>query len=290
MPKNKNNIPVNSMTDGFSQGISVDRIRIKNADFITAQQYEEARSSHRDDGHTFHIVEKGALHIEIDFQKYEIEAPSVVYMHPSQVHRILDFQEITVCSLAIKNENLNPDYLKFLEEIAPAKPLKLTQETYLIFSDIFSLCLSFSIHKNHKLHFPLLKDSCNTLVAFLTLQFLNQSKPDVNLSRFEIVTKGFKQLLERNFHTLKRPYEYAGKLNISTAYLNECIKNTTGFSVTRNIHDRVILEAKRLLHHTGKSVKEIAFELGYEDYPYFSRTFTKATGMSALSFRNKNHD
>jgi len=288
MPKNKKNIPVNSMADNSSQGISIDRITIKNSDFLSTQQYEEARSSHRDDGHTFHVIEQGALHIEIDFQKYEIKAPSVVYMHPSQVHRILDFENITVCSLAIKNENLNPDYLKFLEEIAPAKPLKLTKEINLVFLDIFSLCLNFSVQKNHKLYFPLLKDSCNTLVAFLTSQFLNQSKPDVNLSRFEIVTKGFKQLLEKNYDTLKRPCEYANKLNISTPYLNECIKNTTGFSATRNIQYRVILEAKRLLYHTDKSVKEIAFQLGYEDYPYFSRTFTKATGMSALSFRNKN--
>ena len=48
--------------------------------------------------------------------------------------------------------------------------------------------------------------------------------------------------------------------------------------------------AKRLLYHTDKSVKEIAFELGYDDYPYFSRLFTKSTGMSALTFRNKRHD
>jgi AraC-like DNA-binding protein/mannose-6-phosphate isomerase-like protein (cupin superfamily) len=290
MPKNNKNIPVNSMADNFSQGISIDKISIKRSDFKTAQQYEDATQSHRDEGHTFHIVEKGAVLIEIDFKKYKIIAPSVVYMHPNQVHRILDFKNITVCSLAIKNENLNPEYLKYLEKIAPAKPLLLTREANSIVSDTFSLCLNFSIQKSNKLYYPLLKDSCNTLVAFLTSQFLNQNKSESNLSRFEIVAKSFKQLLETNYRAFKRPGEYAKKLNISTPYLNECVKNTTGDSVSQLIQNRIILEAKRLLYHTDKSVKEIAFELGYVDYPYFTRLFTKATGMSALSFRNKNHD
>lgn len=281
MSKNNQNIPVNSMDDDACQGISIDKISMEKADFT---------HSHRDEGHTFHIVEKGTVHIEIDFNKYEISAPSVVYMHPNQVHRILDFENITICSLSLKDENLNPDYLKLLEEITPTKPLELNDENNLILSDIFDLCLNFSIQKNNKLHYSLLKDSCNTLVAFLISQFMDQTKPEANLSRPEIITKAFRQLLEKNYITSKSPGEYAERLNISTSYLNECVKNTTGSSVSQYIMDRVVLEAKRLLYHTDKSVKEISFELGYEDYPYFSRIFTKATGMSALSFRNKNHE
>ena len=89
---------------------------------------------------------------------------------------------------------------------------------------------------------------------------------------------------------MKSPSEYADKLNLSTAYLNECVKNTTGYSVSYHIQQRVILEAKRLLYYSDKSVKEIAAELGYDDYPYFSRLFTKIAGITALAFRNKNLD
>jgi AraC-like DNA-binding protein len=96
--------------------------------------------------------------------------------------------------------------------------------------------------------------------------------------------------LERDFLTAKRPTEYAQKLNISTSYLNECVKYTTGHPVSFHLQQRVILEAKRFLYYSEKSVKEIADELGYDDYPYFSRLFTKVTGMSALAFRNKNRD
>ncbi len=278
------------MTDNFSQGIAIDKISIKKSDFKTEQQFEEAAQSHRDEGHTFHIVEKGSVLIEIDFQKYKINAPAVVYMHPNQVHRILDFTNMTVCSLAIKNENLNSDYLKFLEEIAPAKPLALKKNVSTNIFETVSLCLNFSKQNDNKLYHLLLKDSCNTLVALIISVFLSQEKSLNKLSRVELITKSFQQLLEKNYCTIKRPAEYAKLLNISTHYLNESIKNTTGSSVSQHIQVRIILEAKRLLYHTDKSVKEIAFELGYDDYPYFSRLFTKTTGMSALTFRNKRHD
>jgi YesN/AraC family two-component response regulator len=89
---------------------------------------------------------------------------------------------------------------------------------------------------------------------------------------------------------MKRPADYAEVLNISVAYLNECVKNVTGFSVSHHIQQRIILEAKRLLYHSDNSVKEIAAELGYDDYPYFSRLFVKVAGITALTFRSKNHD
>ena len=283
-------VPVTSMADGLSQRISIDRMEMESSDFKTQQQYENATYAHRDEGHTFHIVEVGTVLIEIDFQKYEIMAPSVVYMHPNQVHRILGFEQVTVGSMAIESEALNPAYLEFLEEMVPAQPLMLTQDAQATVSAIFSICLSFSIQKLHAFHYPLLKDSCNTLVAYLISQFSQQNRHASHVSRFELISKSFRKLLDQNFRTLKRPGDYAGELNISVAYLNECVSATTGLSVTKNIHNRIILEAKRMLYHSDKSVKEIAADLGYDDFPYFSKLFNKVTGMSGLAFRNKNRD
>lgn len=73
------------------------------------------------------------------------------------------------------------------------------------------------------------------MVALAASQYLEQSRSADKLSRFEIVTKAFKELLERNYTTIKRPAEYAQKLNISTPYLNEWVKNTTGYSVSHHI-------------------------------------------------------
>jgi AraC family transcriptional activator of pobA len=290
MRKNKNKIPVNTMDNTFSLGISIDKNSINKADFRTSEQKEEATQSHRDEGFTFHILEKGTVIIEIDFETHHVTAPAVVYLHPDQVHRMLDIDDIIVCSLSINSENLNTGYLKILEELNPVTPLSLETEVYSVVAESFLLCLNFYRQKENKLYYPLLRDSCNTFIGFLLSQFLNVIKPEDSFSRSDKIAKAFRNLLEKNYITLKRPGQYAGLLNISTPYLNECIKGSTGNSVSYLIQERIILEAKRLLYHTDKSVKEIAFELGYADYPYFTRLFSKVTGISAMTFRRKNFD
>lgn len=287
----KPSIPVNSMTAEFGTGIFIRKV--VSADFYLYERLEKfnnLKESHRDEYHLFCLQEKGTTTIEIDFRQHVVNPSSVVFIRQNQVHRILEFKNATVSMWAINNENLNPEYLKLLEDISPGKPLTLQHETFSVISEAVSLCLKLSDRKDEKLYHSLLAESCSTLTGLIISQYLAQSRALDKLSRFEILTKAFKELLERNFLTAKRPAEYGKQLNISSAYLNECVKNTTGHSVSHHIQQRVILEAKRLLYYSDKSVKEIATELGYDDYPYFSRLFTKVAGMSALAFRNKNHD
>jgi len=281
------------MANGADTGIVLERMSFEHlsaAEKAALRDSEDSRQTHRHDTHSFFLLESGTVFIEIDFKKYKIRPSTVVYMHPDQVHRTIISDTMTVSSWAITNENLNPEYLKFLEAITPAGPLVLKKETFAVISEAVSLCMKLSERKGDKLYHSLLKDSCNALVALVISQYLEQSRPIDRLSRFEIVTKAFREALERNYVALKRPAEYARKLNVSTPYLNECVKEATGYPVSYHIQQRVILEAKRLLYYSDKSVKEIATELGYDDYPYFSRLFTKVTGMTALAFRNKNLD
>lgn len=283
MHKKNKSIPVNTII--ADEGITIEKVSVKDI-----RTFKELEQSHRDNYHSFFIQEKGTTLIEIDFQKHKMKPYSAIYIHPNQVHRLIEFENVTGSSWAINNDNLNPEYLKLLEDIIPVKPLLLNKETFSIISEAVSLCIKLSKRRQEKLYHSLLKGSCNNLVALIASQYLEQSKSADKFSRFEIITKAFMAVLERNFTTIKRPTKYAQKLNISTPYLNECVKKTTGYSVSLNIQRRVILEAKRLLYHSDKLVKEIATELGYDDYPYFSRLFTKITGMTALTFRSKNLD
>lgn len=278
-------IPVRSLAKEFDKGIAVGRYPVSDL-----RLSEEAQYSHRHDYHFFILQGKGTSHFEIDFEKHQIKKPSLVYIAPNQAHRALKAENIDIFLLAINNENLHPEYLKLLQEISPVKPLPLTVKHFPLISQAFLLCVNLFEARGSKLYLSSLKDSCNTLISLFLSQYLEKSKQSDTLSRFNLVTRAFKLTLEQNFIKNKRPAYYAQKLNISVAYLNECVKNTTGFPVSYHIQQRVILETKRLLFHSNKSVKEIAAELGYEDYAYFSRLFTKATGMTALTFRNKNHD
>lgn len=284
MKKNKV-FPVNSIPDKYRDGII-----IVKASLVDLSESEEAAHSHRDEGHLFILQEKGTTEIEIDFQKHCLEESSLIYVHPNQVHRLISFENSTLISWIITSENLQPENLKLLEDLTPAKALSINSETLSIISEAASLCIKLSERKDEKLYNFVKKESCNTLVALVISQYLAQSKSTENLSRSTVITKAFKKALENDFILVKSPTEYAKKINISTPYLNECVKTTTGHSVSYHIQQRVILEAQRMLYHSDKSVKEIAGELGYDDYSYFTRLFTKVTGLTPLAFRNKNLD
>ena len=51
------------------------------------------------------------------------------------------------------------------------------------------------------------------------------------------------------------------------------------------VHTRVLLEAKRELVYTSAAVSEIAYALGFDDPAYFTRFFSKRTGMAPRTFR-----
>ncbi|MFT3980557.1 MAG: helix-turn-helix transcriptional regulator [Ferruginibacter sp.] len=285
MSKKKKTIPLRSLTKELGKGVVL--MQVTSGTLMT---HEDIRQAHRDNYHVFFLLEEGTASLEIDFRKHRLKAPSLMYIQPYQVHKGLAIDNVTFTALLINNENLHPEYVNILEDISPAKPLMLSKETYSILSETVSLSLKFYQRENEKLYHLLLKDSCNAFVALIASQYLIQSQSPDTLSRFDVISKAFKSLLERNFISLKRPSDYAARLKVSVFYLNECVKNVSGYPVSYHIQQRIVLEAKRLLCHTNKSVKEVAMELGYEDYAYFSRLFSKVTGMSALTFRSKNHD
>ncbi|CAG4997660.1 hypothetical protein DYBT9275_01826 [Dyadobacter sp. CECT 9275] len=114
MLKKAKSIPVNYFADASNAGISIEKILVE--EMVT---FKEAKQAHRHDCHSFFLLENGTVTIEIDFRQFQIQSPSIIYMHPDQVHLILAFKNVKVCSLAISNENLNPAYLQLLESIRP---------------------------------------------------------------------------------------------------------------------------------------------------------------------------
>lgn len=273
MRKKNQAIPVNTFGD---EAFAIERFA-----FSDLPELGEWEQPERHDRHSFFLIEQGSVTLEIDFERFEIAAPSIVYMHPDQVHRILGFQEVQAIAWALTDEQLQPDYLRQLENIAPAAPALLSETDHSLLTDLAATALK--LNGSPALQ-PALKDSLQALVYVAMLQYAAAGQP---ADRFEATTRAFKKELEQHFVAFKRPADYAEKLNLSTAYLNECIKTATGFSVTHHIHQRVILEAKRLLAHSGLSVKEIAATLGYDDYPYFCRLFSKVAGTTPSQFKNR---
>ncbi len=95
-----------------------------------------------------------------------------------------------------------------------------------------------------------------------------------------------KDLIEHQFKTIHIASEYSSQLNISQKALNKLVKKHYKKSFKDLLTERIIIEAKRELYLTNKTVKEISYELGYNDEYYFSRLFKKKAGVSPQLYRS----
>lgn len=97
----------------------------------------------------------------------------------------------------------------------------------------------------------------------------------------------FQQLLELHFLSERSPSFYAEKLALSPSAFSRKVKQQFGKTPGKIIQERVNLEARKLLHLTRRSIKEIAADLHFDDEYYFSRYFKKELGMSPTHYREQ---
>lgn len=95
----------------------------------------------------------------------------------------------------------------------------------------------------------------------------------------------FRQLLEQNFRQVHTVHEYAEKLNISTRTLTKYVNQSSHRTPLQIINDRILLEAKRQMCHSSLSIKEIGYQLGFDDPSYFVKFFKRLTGKMPSEFR-----
>lgn len=119
----------------------------------------------------------------------------------------------------------------------------------------------------------------------LKSQQKTDEKSTITETKEPFILQNLKNYIELHFKTKHTPSDYAALLFVSPKTLAKITKTHFNKTLSDLISERIIIEAKRELYLSSKTVKEIAHELGYEDEYYFSRFFKNNTSVSPQLFR-----
>lgn len=125
------------------------------------------------------------------------------------------------------------------------------------------------------------------IVVHLLSYILYRDK-NKNLNDKEIFGKIDKArlIIRERLNTTIYPEEIAASLNMSYTWFRRMFKNYTGLAPVQYIAQLKTQKAKELLTTSNKTIKEIAFDLGFESIDYFSTQFRKQTGQTPTQFRS----
>lgn len=289
---------------------------MKNLPILNIQQFDEeetlsnfysndlrihlknnAEIVHKPHSHNFFLCvffTEGIGKHEIDFNIYNVTRGSVFFLRPGQMHswkftsipkgyiffHTQDFYEFHFLNKKLSQfpfyySYKNPPNLILNEEQLDAIEIR--------FKEINDEYHEKDVYKNQKLS------------SLINLLYIDLSRIYTTIdSRKEVFSSSYLQALSVLEETIDQFYKtekavtfYADKLNITSKHLNRITKITINKTTTELITERVLLEAKRLIVHSKKSLSNTAETLGYNDYAHFSKLFKQKVGVTPLDFKKK---
>jgi AraC family transcriptional activator of pobA len=246
---------------------------------------------HRHDHFALFFVTGGRGGHLIDFEEYELRAGRVFLIAPGQVHAWRKYGGVKGFVLLFTKE--------FFTLTLQYKELR----AYLFFNNIYRhACLD--VDKSASEHLKMMLGNIENEYSHPRAYSQNIIRSYINIILFELTgiyersipasagphmvdakIREFESLVEKNFKKFHLVADYAAILHITPNYLNAICKKRKGKPAGEVIRDRVILEAKRLLTHSDRTITQIAYDLGFEDNSYFGRFFRKYCAQTPAGFR-----
>ncbi|UPQ74826.1 helix-turn-helix domain-containing protein [Chryseobacterium nepalense] len=231
--------------------------------------------------------------ISVDFNYFEITQPSLFFLTNQHVKiikaqekaKLLYYNRDFYC-IQIHDKEVACDGLLF-HNIFEIPFVELDNEENIIIQQLFQN-IEHELESKDSSAEEMIRTYVKQIIIRATRKWKKQNldKGSIKVPSNEVdIFRDFSRLMEIHFREKHNVSEYAELLHIAPKTLTHKFKSLQLESPNQLIINRIILEAKRLLIYTDKTVKEIAYDLGYEDPAYFNRLFTNKTGNTPAHFK-----
>jgi AraC family transcriptional regulator, transcriptional activator of pobA len=279
-------------TYDFKSGLS-NEIELVPISSIFRDHGQNIIEPHRADFYHIFWLTKGTPTHTVDFIPVRLQPDSLLFINKNRVHFfdrsgdydgwILLFTDTFFVqsprdALFLHNTILFHDLL----EVIPLLDLKeATSNLTLVLEQIRTELKN----PDDLVHTPLLQNMLHNLLMLAEREHRRQGFSEIKKGPNLDHTLAFTQLLDKQFTHQKAVQQYASQMGITERRLQQATSAALGKTPKQLVEERVLLEAKRLLVHTSQSIKEIGFELGFEEPTNFGRFFRQKIGRTPAEFR-----
>lgn len=241
---------------------------------------------HRKAIYFFAFVENGSLTHKVDLQDLTITDGQLFFVLPNQMHTATPAGDTEYFKLIFDQESLSllPKTFSFLLNPLNSQIITFDKDARQRIKLLFNILNDILHSDNDQKDAEIILAHLNSLLTeFNNAYFKSDSRQSAQPGKFSKFIE-FKIAVETHLTEQLSIDTIASNLSISTNNLYNIVKEFSGSSPKEFITNRLMLEAKRKLYYSKTSIKELAYDLGFNDPDYFSRLFKKTTGKSVTDY------
>jgi len=253
------------------------------------------KSPFRMDYYALCICTAGEINIEIDRQKYRVDAHSFLIAAPSTIVKFGKASDDFTMKLLFFDKNFliknisNPFIIEKMNLFSKGSYniIKTTSKN----SSLLQNLLDY-LEKKSKKKGKFTEEIIRTIIFNLLLETAeiieqeNLVNPGKEEGKKDLYLK-FGKLIRENITRERTVQFYADQLHVSNKYLIEIIKKASGKTPHEVIDEALLKEAYVMLGNPDVTISEIAFELQFNSASAFGRFFKKHTTLSPSEYRIK---
>lgn len=270
---------------------------------LVEAQYKYPNVSNVMHDHDFYMIcffscAKGT-HI-INFEEFQIEDNMAFFLCPTHVHKLVNMEHCKGYAISFSKdfiEMFSTSIKKLINDFFFSSKYKaamcfVRHEMKQIIDDDIERIYNAFIERRTMLGY---KEYLASLLTQLLIDFqcygnFEARTLTMNSSSEYKTYMMFTDCIEHNYMTMHKVTDYARVMNLSVSTLNKSVLKVSGKQPSLLINERIMAEAKRLLKfNTAMRIKDIVYELGFDDESNFIKFFKRNAGMSPMRYRDEAH-
>jgi AraC family transcriptional activator of pobA len=251
-------------------------------------------TAHRTDFYHILWFQKGSPTHLVDFNPVKIKPNTILFLNKDTVQRFdkkggfdgkaILFTDTFFCKSENETKFLRSTIL--FNDLFAVSQFQLNNTASLI-AELFQLMETELENEKDSSQSDILKNLLHNLLLLSERERRKQDFTEIKKGADLDYVMLYKDVLEDNYRILKKVSDYSKKISVTEKRLNQATSKILDKSPKQMIDERIMLEARRLLAHTNKSVKEIGFDLGFDEPTNFIKYFRKHNHSTPVEFREQ---